>query len=96
MEQLKKTIVGINIPAIKETAEGKLRGGFAAFSMMDARNNDDNGVCSNNIECSGNGVCSNNQVCHSNDVCRGNLTTTTTTTTTLPPFMSNPWCTFFN
>ena len=80
MVQLKKTIVSIDIPAIEETLEGKLRGGFAAFSMEGARNNDDNKRCENNIECSGNTDCYNNQTCNGNTGCSGNLTTTTTPT----------------
>lgn len=94
MVQLKKTIVSIDIPAIEETLEGKLRGGFAAFSMEGARNNDDNTRCENNIECSGNTDCYDNQTCNGNTGCSGNLTTTTTPTKDPTIVLLNPWCSF--
>ena len=68
-----KLIKPIEIPALENTAEGKLRGGFARISNGGiSMFGGPNGSCSNNDVCTDNGVCHDNR---SSMSCAGNHAT---------------------
>ena len=79
-----KTIIGIEIPAMEETSEGQLRGGFTDLSMSPGDMTRANTVCGNNDECEKNVSCFNNGECEKDFFCFGNNNPTTTTTTEAP------------
>lgn len=59
------------LPALQESAEGKLKGGFASFSVsMLSADDGGNTECTGNENCSGNKVCSNNRRCYNNTGCK--------------------------
>ncbi|GEM_PF-7122500 len=67
------------LSALQESAEGKLKGGFASFNVsMFSSSDGSNTECLSNGNCSGNGTCKNNTNCFDNTKCEGNTNGTCT------------------
>ena len=76
------------LPALQESAEGKLKGGFASFSVsMLSTEDGGNTRCSGNSNCTGNTDCHSNTNCFNNTGCDGenNESCTPPSTTTAEP-----------
>ena len=75
MAKNKFALLQIELPALEQSKEGKLRGGFTMTRSGDSgvvANNCDNTQCSGNSGCKNNGACYNNSTCSGNGVCKGN------------------------
>lgn len=72
MKQNHLSGLNIDLPALEQTAEGQLRGGFAMLGPARGPEQSPNSGCSNNILCSGNTTCGSNNNCKGNTKCAGN------------------------
>lgn len=98
MAKNKFALLQIELPALEQSKEGKLRGGFTMSrsgqpgSVANICGNADcsgntgtcenNGVCYNNSGCNGNGDCRGNPNCGKNTKCNGPICAVTTNTST--------------
>lgn len=74
------------LPALQESAEGKLKGGFASINAASWETPVTNDVvCSGNTNCTGNAICSDNTGCHSNTKCYDNVVCNKLTNGTCTP-----------
>lgn len=72
MSKNKFALLQIELPALEQSKEGKLRGGFTVFNGSDA--GDVANVC-NNFKCYDNTTsCENNSTCYNNSTCKNNIT----------------------
>ena len=69
MKQHHLSGLNIDLPALEQTAEGQLRGGFAMLGPSKSPSTGINDECSNNLDCSGNTKCYDNGKCHKNVNC---------------------------
>lgn len=70
MAKNKFALLRLELPALEENKEGKLRGGFTMTRSGDS------GVVANNCgntQCNGNSTCKNNGKCYNNSNCSGNI-----------------------
>lgn len=78
MSKNKFALLQIEFPALEQSKEGKLRGGFTVFGSGragDQANNSGNTECVDNTgTCQGNNKCKNNAGCTGNEGCKDNST----------------------
>lgn len=84
--------LNIDLPALEQTAEGQLRGGFAMLGPAKSGKGS-NTTCSGNGSCSGNGTCIGNTTCEDNGYCVVSTTDASCGETVKPePGVKNPTC----
>lgn len=90
-----KVLAGLklDLPALEQTAEGQLRGGFAMLGPAKRSGKGPNTTCSGNGSCSSNGTCIGNTTCDNNGYCVNTLTDSSCGGNTNPdPGVKNPNC----